>query len=159
MKSKRRLLICLLSVAVLIVIAAAMMVIGRGHTVYFDNYSLEYNGQTYETPYKITVIVKDEQIAKLYDKERGMSTWIGQSFEMDLEVMQEKGGSEETVHIQLDLPYSIDGIILNLPAVLAGLPEEAYLTEFVPAAPEPEPEDENPEGLGEDDLGLDDFDM
>ena len=88
-----------------------------------------------------------------------MSTWIGQSFEMDLEVMQEKGGSEETVHIQLDLPYSIDGIILNLPAVLAGLPEEAYLTEFVPAAPEPEPEDENPEGLGEDDLGLDDFYM
>ena len=41
----------------------------------------------------------------------------------------------------------------------AGLPEEAYLTEFVPAAPEPEPEDENPEGLGEDDLGLDGFDM
>ena len=147
------------AVALLVAIAGAMMVIGRGHTVYFDNYSLEYNGQTYETPYKITVIVKDEQIAKLYDKERGMSTWIGQSFEMDLEVMQEKGGSEETVHIQLDLPYSIDGIIVNLPAVLAGLPEEAYLTEFVPAAPEPEPEDENPEGLGEDDLGLDDFDM
>ena len=147
------------AVALLVDIAGAMMVIGRGHTVYFDNYSLEYNGQTYETPYKITVIVKDEQIAKLYDKERGMFTWIGQSFEMDLEVMQEKGGSEETVHIQLDLPYSIDGIILNLPAVLAGLPEEAYLTEFVPAAPEPEPEDENPEGLGEDDLGLDGFDM
>ena len=159
MKAKRRILFSLLLVLFLVGVAAAMMVIGRGHTVYFDNYSLEYNGQTYETPYKITVIVKDEQIAKLYDKERGMSTWIGQSFEMDLEVMQEKGGSEETVHIQLDLPYSIDGIILNLPAVLAGLPEEAYLTEFVPAAPEPEPEDENPEGLGEDDLGLDDFDM
>ena len=104
MSKTRRWIFRIAAVVLLVAIAGAMMVIGRGHTVYFDNYSLEYNGQTYETPYKITVIVKDEQIAKLYDKERGMSTWIGQSFEMDLEVMQEKGGSEETVHIQLDLP-------------------------------------------------------
>jgi len=160
MKAKRRMLFSLLLVLVLVGIAAAMMVIGRGHTVYFDNKTLEdYQGQEYKAADKIVVTVKGEEVANLSKRDRGMATWIGQNFKMILEVTQEKGGEPETRVIQLDLPYSIDGIILNLPAVLAGLPEEAYLTEFVPAAPEPEPEDENPEGLGEDDLGLDDFDM
>jgi hypothetical protein len=157
-KSKRRLLICLLSVAVLIVIAAAMMVIGRGHTIYVDNRSVEYNGQTYETPYKVTVYVKNEQIAKLYDSERGMSTWIGQNFKMTLEVMEEKGGDEVLQTIQLNLPYSMDGIIVNIPAVLAGLPEEAWLTEFIPTPAKEEDEEEVP-GEGDefgmtDDMGL-----
>jgi hypothetical protein len=157
-KSKRRLLICLLSVAVLIVIAAAMMVIGRGHTIYVDNRSVEYNGQTYETPYKVTVYVKNEQIAKLYDSERGMSTWIGQNFKMTLEVMEEKGGDEVLQTIQLNLPYSMDGIIVNIPAVLAGLPEEAWLTEFIPTPTKEEDEEEVP-GEGDefgmtDDMGL-----
>ena len=67
-----------------------MMVIGRGHTVYIDNKSIDYNGQTYTTPYKVVVYVDGEQVAKLRDKERG----------------------------------------INLPAYLAGLPEEAYLSEF-----------------------------
>ena len=30
----------------------------------------------------------------------------------------------------------MDGIIINLPGYLAGLPEEAYLSEFVPAVTE-----------------------
>ena len=35
----------------------------------------------------------------------------------------------------------MDGPVINLPAYLAGLPEEAYLSEFVPVASE-EPEEE-----------------
>ena len=159
MNAKRIWIFRIAAVALLVAIAACMMVIGRGHTIYFDNRSVDYNGQTYEAPYKVTVYVRDEQAAKLYDKERGMSTWIGQGFEMDLEVMEQKGGDEEMIHIRLDLPYNMDGIIMNLPAVLAGLPEEAWLDEFVPAAPEPEPEDLDP-SIGEDELGLEmDVDM
>ena len=66
---------------VLVAIGAAMMVIGRGHTVYFDNKSLEYEGQTYESPYKIEIYLDNngqgEAVAKLYDKERGQATQIG----------------------------------------------------------------------------------
>ena len=45
--------------------------------------------------------------------------------------------------ISLKLPYSLDGIVLNLPGLLAQLPQEAYMTEFVPIATEdtPAPED------------------
>ena len=154
MKSKRRIFFCAAAVAILIAIAALMMVIGRGHTVYFDNRTLEYNGQTYESPYKVTVFVKGEQAAKLYDKERGMSVWIGQRFSMDLEIMDEKGGDERAVHIDLALPYNMDGIIVNLPAVLAGLPQDAWLSEFIPTPTKEEAEEELPGG--EDDLGLGD---
>lgn len=119
------------AVLLLAVIAYSMTIIGRGHTVYMDSRRLDYNGQTYETPYKVEVYVNDKQVAKLYDKERGMSICIGQKFSMTLEVTQKKGGAEETREVSLTLPRNMDGIILNLPALLAGLPEEAYLSEFV----------------------------
>ena len=136
--SMRTLLFRVGAVLLLAVIAYSMTIIGRGHTVYMDSKRLEYNGQTYETPYKVEVYVNDEQVAKLYDKERGMSIWIGQKFSMTLEITQEKGGAEETQEVSLTLPRKMDGIILNLPALLAGLPEEAYLSEFVAAPAEEE---------------------
>lgn len=73
-----------------------------------------------------------------------MATCIGQKFEMTLQITQEKGGSEETVTVTLPLPYNMDGIAINLPAYMAGLPEEAYLSEFQPAQEEPEETDPLP---------------
>lgn len=143
MKSGKVILFRAGAVILLLAVAALMMVVGRGHTVYFDNKLLDYDGKTYDSPYKIVVLVNGEQAAKLYDKERGMATWIGQSFKMTLEVTQEKGGEEVTNTYALKLPYNMDGIVINLPGYLAGLPEEAYLTEFVSAVPET-PEEEVP---------------
>ena len=139
------------AVLLLAVIAYSMTIIGRGHTVYMDSKRLDYNGQTYETPYKVVVYVNDEQVAKLYDKERGKSICIGQKFAMTLEITQEKGGSKETQEVSLNLPRNMDGIILNLPALLAGLPEDAYLSEFVSA---PEVEDETGDEGMTDEFGL-----
>jgi hypothetical protein len=119
-----------------------MFIVGRGHTVYFDNKAIEFGGQTYTSPYKVVVNVDGEQAAKLYDKERGSAICIGQKFDMSLEVTKDKGGNEETTSITLQLPYNMDGIIINLPALLAGLPEEAYLSKFIatPSATETEEE-------------------
>ncbi|MBP5239502.1 MAG: hypothetical protein J6Z15_02795 [Oscillospiraceae bacterium] len=153
MSNKRRLLVRICAVAVLILIAALMMLIGRGHTVYLDNKTLEYNGSTYEAPYKVTVTVKGEQTAKLYEKERGSATNIGQSFEMTLEVMKEKGGSESVSTHSFKLPYSIDGIVVNIPGILAGLPEDAWMSEFVSLVPDEPVEDESVPGIDEFDLG------
>ena len=155
MKSKRTLFFRLGAIAILLAIGAVMMVIGRGHTVYFDNRKLEYNGQTYETPYKVCVYVNDERAAKLYDKERGMATWIGQDFEMTLEITQEKGGDETTQTYQIKLPYNMDGIVINLPGYLAGLGQDAYITQFVPVATEEPATEEGEEGLPGDEFGID----
>ena len=156
MNKTRRLMFQIGTVLLLLVIAACMMVIGRGHTVYFDNKTLEYDGTTYDAPYKITVYVGGEQAAKLNAKERGMATTIGQNFEMELKIMDVKGGDETRETYQLKLPRSIDGIVVNLPGFLAGLPEEAWMSEFVPIVPESSSEEEEVPGGDEfemEDLG------
>ena len=155
MSNKRSLIVRICAVLVLILIAACMMVIGRGHTVYLDNKTLEYEGQTYTAPYKVTVTVKGEQVAKLYAKERGSATNIGQSFEMTLKIMQEKNGEETSTTYRLKLPYRLDGIVVNIPGLVAGLPEEAYMSEFVSLIPESSVEDEEVPGADEFELSED----
>lgn len=161
MKNKRMILFRLGTILLLLMIAGIMMVIGRGHTVYIDNKSLEYNGQTYETPYKVEVYVDGERVARLRDDERGMATCIGQKFTMTLVITQEKGGSESTTTVTIPLPYRMDGIAINLPAYMAGLPEEAYLSEFQPAPDivEEETEEGAEDILPDDALPADGFDL
>ena len=130
------------TVLVLLAIAACMMVIGRGHTVYFDNKKLEYEGQELDTYRKIVVSVGGEQVAKLSAKDRGMATFTGQSVTFDLEVTKEKGDDPVPYTFTVSVPYGQDGTVLNLPAMIAGLPEEAYAVPFIPAEPEPSAEDE-----------------
>ena len=153
--TKRSWIIRIAFVLVLVLVAVLMLRIGRGHTVYFDNRALDKDGQSVAAPYKITVYVNGEQISKLYDKERCMVTNIGDSLELTVEVMQQKGGSETTETYKLTLPHSIDSVTINLPAYLAGLPEEAYLEEFIPA-PSADLDDEEVPNT-EDDMGLGDI--
>ena len=146
----RRLVIRVAAVLVLIIVGIIMSIIGRGHTIYLDNKTLEYNGQTYKAPYKVTIYVGDEQLTKLYDKERGSTTCLGQTFTVTLEVMETKNGSEEMQTYKIPVPKNMDGVIINIPSYLAGLPEEAYLSEFVAAPTEDIGDDEVPGGEGDD---------
>ncbi len=149
----RRNLIRALAVLVLIVIAAVMMVVGRGHTAYFDNKNLEYEGTKYEAIRRINVNVRGEQVAKLSKKERGMATFMGQTFSFQLEVIREKGGESEFYDYTISVPYGLDGIVINMPALLSGAPESVWMSEFVPVPTVEEEEEE----LDED--ALDEFDM
>ena len=138
------------TILLLLLIAGTMLIVGRGHTVYFDNKTLEYNGEKYEAIRRINVIVDGEQVARLSKKERGMASCMGQSFQFDIEVIREKDAEPEPYHFSLSLPYNMDGIIVNLPAIMAGLPQEAWMSEFIPAPPTETEEDELP---------TDEFDM
>ena len=87
--TKRSWLIRIAFILVLVLIAVVMLRIGRGHTVYFDNRAVDKGGQSVEAPYKITVYVNGEQISKLYEKERCLTTVIGDKLELTVEVMQQ----------------------------------------------------------------------
>lgn len=153
----RKILFRVGTVVVLLAIAACMMVIGRGHTLYFDNKKLEYEGQTYDAIRRINVFVGDEQVAKLSKKERGMATFTGQSFKFNIEVIREKGGDSEFYDFAVNVPYGQDGVVVNLIGMIEGLPQDAWMSEFVPVATE-ETEEEPAEG-DEFDTGLEDFDV
>lgn len=162
MKGKT-LIIRLAALAVVVAVAAAMMVIGRGHTIYLDNKTVEdYQGQEYKSFERVVITVDEEEVAKLQKRERGMATCIGQTFKMTLEITENKGDEPRIQEVTVDLPYGVDGIIINLPAYLAGLPEEAWFSEFVPmveeepAGDEPLPGEDGEFGMEGMDEGLGD---
>ena len=140
MKSKRRLLIRVLAVAVLIVIAAVMFRIGRGHTLYFDNKTLTGGGETYKPFYKVEVYVGDNCVAKLSEGDRGMVSVMGQDFKMVLHITPKKDAKKVGSAVTLKIPYNLDGIVYNLPALLSGAQEDVYMEEFIPT---PAAEDED----------------
>ena len=140
MKSKRRLLIRILAVAVVLGIAAWMFVIGRGHTIYFDNKELSANGEVYSPFYKVEVFVNDQSVAKLREGDRGMVTTMGQKFKMVLHITPKKDAKKVGSAFALEIPYNMDGIVLNLPALLSGAEESVYMSEFIPAPVEEESE-------------------
>ena len=150
----RKLLIRLAVLVVLVAVGLVMMSIGRGHTVYLDNKTLEYNGVEYKALYSVDIKASGaEKIINLNARERGMAKCIGQNFHMDLTVTDQKNGEPRQLSLDVKLPYNMDGPILNLPALLADLPQEAWLSEFIPAVTE-QPDDE--ELPGGDEFGLDD---
>lgn len=155
----RRLLFRIGTVALLLAIAACMMIVGRGHTIYFDNKKLEYEGQTYDAIRRINVFVGEEQVAKLSAKERGMATFTGRTIAFSIEVQREKGGDSEFHDFTVKVPYGQDGTIVNLIGMLEGLPEAAWMEEFVPAPVVEEDEDEVPGEGDELDDGMADFDV
>ena len=142
----RKWIIRIAAIVVLIVLGVIMSIIGRGHTIYLDNKTLEYEGQTYKAPYKVTVTVDGEQLTKLYDKERGSTTCLGQTFTVTLEIIETKNGAEDVQTYKIPIPKNMDGVIINIPGYLAGLPEEAYLTEFIPVATEEPDDSDTPSG-------------
>lgn len=152
----RKLLIRLAVLALCIALAATMMVIGRGHTVYLDNKTVEYNGAEYKAFSHVDVFVKGaDKLIKLDARDRGMAKWIGQNFQMQLTVTDEKGGQPRSLSVNLKLPYGMDNPIINLPALLNGLGQDAWLDEFIPAPPSEEPEDVELGGELGDELGGD----
>lgn len=141
----------IITVVVLIAIAAVMFVIGRGHTLYFDNKTAEIGGTEYKAFYKVEIYDGEEMIAKLMSKERGMDTCIGQKYKLVMDITEQKGGDPVRKEIELTLPYSLDGVIINLPALAAGLDSDGYMSEFIPSdVVETEAEEETDEfGLGD----------
>ncbi len=142
MNNKRQFLFRALAIILILALAAAMFVVGRGHTIYFDNKDAEFEGKNYEAFYKVVVIKDKEKVAKLESDDRGMADLMGQTLTVTVEITDEKGGKSHAHKVSMPIPYSLDGIVINIPELMAGLPADAYMTEFVPAASAEEDEDE-----------------
>lgn len=155
MNNKRKWIFRVCAILTILIIAGVMALIGRGHTVYIDNKTLEYNGETYSALNRVEVWVGGERLSKLAKRERTSSTVIGQSFEMKLINTVNKGDEPTEEIVRLSLPYGWDGIVVNVPGYLAGLPQEAWMTQFV-SEPEPVTEEEE-ETISEDEIPMGDF--
>ena len=151
MKNKRQLLFRIAAIVIILAVAAVMFVIGRGHTIYFDNKETSYNGQTVEAFYKVTVTTGEEKPSKLSKGDRGMTSIMGQTLSMTLEITDAEGEQPHAHQVSMKVPDGMDGITINIPALMAGLPQDAYLSEFVIEVPDT--------GATDEEIVTDEFDM
>ena len=124
----RRVLFTSCLVIVLIAIAIVCFIVGRGHTIYFDNKAVSGSISSYDT---IEVYYDGGKVGTLNDGDRASQTITGQKLDVKLIVKKTESSSRETLEREIELPYNMDGIVINLPAYLEGADVDTYLTEFV----------------------------
>ena len=130
--NKRRLLFIAGSLLAVVAICVLCFIIGRGHTIYFDNKSIE---NTDHSSYSaIDLIYKGEKVTTLAARERSSVSFTGQSVTVTLGVKKTKSSQVEEKTVTFKVPYSMDGIVINLPAYLDGADESVYMSEFVSMA-------------------------
>ena len=90
--SNRRLIFQLAAVVVLIVIAYAMTIIGRGHTVYLDNKEVRVQRKDlrHAVQGRRRLWTASRSPSSMTAK-RGSATCIGQKFTVTLEITEKKG--------------------------------------------------------------------
>lgn len=138
----RRILFTSLLIVILVAISVVCLIIGRGHTVYLDNKSIE--GTDYSSYASVDIIYKGEKIVNLGKAERGSVTLTGQKLDIQFVVKKTKTSSEETIDVTFDIPYDLDGIVINIPAYVDGADIDTYMSEFVPTRVEEDVEEETP---------------
>lgn len=141
-KNVRRLLFASALVAILITISVVCFIIGRGHTIYLDNKSIE--GTNYSSYANVDIIYKGEKVVSLEKAERGSVTMTGQKLNIQFKIKKTNAAKEEVVDVTIDIPYNMDGIIINIPAYIDGADAETYMSEFVPAKVEEDITEEVP---------------
>lgn len=145
----RRLLFISGLIVVLIAISAVCLIVGRGHTIYLDNKSIE--GTNYSSYANIDIVYEGEKVVSLGKAERGSVTLTGQKLNIQFVVKKTKAASAQTIDATIELPYNLDGIIINIPAYVDGADADTYMSEFVPARVE---EDVNEEVPVTDEFGM-----
>ena len=65
-----------------------------------------------------------------------MGEVMGQKLSMTVEITDSEGASPHAHKVNMSIPYNMDGITINVPALMAGMPEEAYLSEFIIEVPD-----------------------
>jgi len=131
--SKTRKILAFLVFAVIIVaICVVCFIVGRGHTVYFDNKTTE--DETYHSYDAIDLYYKGEKVTTLNARERISVALTGQKLEVEIAYRKGKNDEKTNAVATFTLPYNLDGIVINLPAYIEGADESTYMSEFVSLA-------------------------
>ena len=141
-KSIRKILFTSGLVAILVAISIVCFIVGRGHTIYLDNKSIE--GTDYSSYANVDIAYNGEKVVSLGKAERGSVTLTGQKLNIQFVVKKTKASSEETIDATIELPYNLDGIIINIPAYVDGADSNIYMSEFVPVRTEENIDEEVP---------------
>jgi len=127
----RRNYVQLASVAVILLIAVLMFIIGRQHTVLLDNKTVEHEGKTYAAFSIVTVEVDREGELELAARDRDKAEVMGQRHKITV-VYTDRSFEEHTLVKKFKVPIGQDMVLLSIPALVGEADESVWLQPFFP---------------------------
>ena len=120
-------------VVVVILLAVFLYHYGKQHTVYVDNRTIEIDGVSYKALDWAEVSVDGREAEKYSPRTRREETVIRQKHTIHV-VYEDEDFNQFEVDAEFTVPLNETQVVLSLPALVAGLEEDQYITEFVPMA-------------------------
>jgi len=132
MKATRKLFFQIGTILIVLAIGVVMFIIGRGHNIYIDNKTIEnYNGSTIKAYYEVVVESKGNEPQTINARERIMIKTMGQKLKLKLTSSEKVSSLPEESEIEIHIPHSWDGAVINLPLLLRGYDESEWLSEYI----------------------------
>lgn len=120
-KPNKTFYIRLVAIIIVILVAIWMYVIGKQHNIYIDN--KDYG--SYKAFSWVDVSVDKQEPLGLAKRDRDVFTVVNQTHKFKVEA------NGETKEIKLKLPLEMKNVIINLPAFMAGLDQDEWMSEFI----------------------------
>ena len=117
------------AVIVLIILLAVFLYhYGKQHTVYVDNRMIKIGDESYRPLSRAEVSIDGMESQTYRQRTRREETVVRQKHTIRIE------SGDEVYEGEFTLPVNQDAVVLSLPAFVAGLGQDQYLSEFVPMA-------------------------
>ncbi len=120
-------------IVLVILLAVFLYHFGMQHTIYVDNRTIEIDGESYRALDWAMVSVDGSESQEYSPRTRREEVVMRQKHTIHV-VYEDDDFNEVEFDASFTLPVNEKQIVLSLPALLAGLDQSQYLTEFVPMA-------------------------
>ena len=115
-------------IVLIILLAVFLYHYGKQHTVYVDNRMIKIGDESYRPLSRAEVSIDGMESQTYRQRTRREETVVRQKHTIRIE------SGDEVYEGEFTLPVSQDAVVLSLPAFVAGLGQDQYLSEFVPMA-------------------------
>ena len=123
-----------LAVIVLVILLAVFLYhFGKQHTVYIDNRTIEIDGVSYKALDWAEAYVDDGESQEYSPRTRREATVQRQKHSIHV-LYEDEDFNQFEIDAEFTIPLNETQVVLSLPALVAGLDDDKYITEFVPMA-------------------------
>ncbi len=123
-----------LGVIVIVVLLAVFLYhFGKQHTVYVDNRTIEIDGESYKALDWAEVSIDGRDSQEYSPRTRREEIVQRQKHTIHV-IYEDEDFNQFEVEAEFSIPLNDTQVVLSLPALVAGLSEDQYITEFIPMA-------------------------
>lgn len=126
--TRKTLILRMTALLAVVALSIGLYVIGKGHTVYFDTRAATVDGVKYKAPDMTAVSIDGGEIEEMGRAERAIRMVVGAKHTVLAESLS---GDDAKAERELRLPLAWSDIIISIPALLAGLPDDKVVLPYV----------------------------